>query len=218
MTAGRVQPVVWLFAGLFVGIELLLTLGDIGVLGRDLRWRMYELFAFWDVYFDAAVSGQQVSAQLYWSFVTHAFFHGGLLHLAMNTAVFLALGSHLGRAVGEQAMLALFFGTAIGGALVFGIVADTGFRFIPMVGASGALFGFLGAIKRWEWRYISTHKLPKQRFWRTIGALLLVNVLLSVGLGGGPGVAWEAHLGGFLAGWALAGLMHPRRGYAIGPI
>jgi membrane associated rhomboid family serine protease len=216
--SGGVQPIVWFLAGVFVAVEALLTLGDIGVLAPDLRWRMYELFAFWDIYFDARMSGQEVSNQLYWSFVTHAFFHGGALHLLMNTAVFVALGSHLGRAVGENAMLALFFGSAIGGALAFGLIADTGNSFVPMVGASGGLFGFLGAIKRWEWRYVSTHKLPKQRFWRTMGALALINVLLSIGFGGGPGVAWEAHLGGFVCGWAMAGLSHPRRGYAIGPI
>jgi membrane associated rhomboid family serine protease len=113
----------------------------------------------------------------------------------------------------------LFAGTAVAGALTFGLLADTGMQFVPMVGASGALFGFLGAMKRWEWRYVSAYDLPKRRFWSTILALVAVNVLLTVGLAGaGGGVAWEAHLGGFVAGWLAAGALTPKRGMAIGPI
>lgn len=211
-------PLVWAMAAAFVALEATLTLGDFGVLPRGLRWSVYRHVAFYDIYFEAARSGQNVPLSFYWSFVTHAFFHGGFLHLAMNTAVFMALGAHFCRAVGEGAMLALFFGTAAFGALFFGLIADTGLEFVPMVGASGALFGFLGAMKRWEWRYVTAHALPRRRFWSTIIALAAVNVLLSVGLGDGGGVAWEAHLGGFVGGWFAAGLMTPRRGYAIGPI
>ncbi len=207
-------------AGAFVVIEAVLTASDLGVLPRGLRFAAYRQFAFFELYFEAALSGQEVSAQLIWSFVTHAFFHGGLLHLAMNTAVFVALGSHLCRAVGEGAMLVLFLVTAVAGALTFGLIADTGRQFIPMVGASGALFGFLGAMKRWEWRYVAGADLPKRRFWSTLLALAAVNVLLSIGFGDGEGggVAWEAHLGGFVAGWVAGGLVSPRRGMWIGPI
>ncbi|SDZ89624.1 rhomboid family intramembrane serine protease [Rubrimonas cliftonensis] len=210
-------PIVWAMAAVFVVLETTLTLSDIGVLPRGLRWTVYRYVAFYDIYFEAWRSGQNVPLAFYWSFVSHAFFHGGMLHLAMNTGVFLALGTHLCRAVGERAMLALFLGAAVVGALFFGLVADTGLEFVPMVGASGGLFGFLGAMKRWEWRHVVAHALPRRRFWSTILALTAVNVLLSVSLTGG-GVAWEAHLGGFIGGWLAGGLLTPRRGFAIGPI
>jgi membrane associated rhomboid family serine protease len=217
---GGAPLLVWSMAAAFVAIEAVLTLSDMGVLHRGLRFGLYRQFAFFDIYFEAMTSGQRVPIQFWWSFVTHAFFHGGLLHLLMNTAVFLALGAHMTRAVGEGGMLALFFGTAAAGALAFGLIADTGLQFVPMVGASGALFGFLGCMKRWEWRYVNAYDLPQRRFWSTVLGFAAVNVILSVGLGGGEagGVAWEAHLGGFVAGWVAGGLMQPRRGYAIGPI
>jgi rhomboid protease GluP len=215
---GGAPPIIWGMAGFMVLVELVLAASDAGYLPPGLRYRAYQAFAFHDVLFEAARSGQQVPLGFYASFFTHAFLHGGFAHLLMNTVVFLALGAHLCRAVGERATVLLFLGTAAGGALLFGLVADTGLSFVPMVGCSGALFGFLGAMKRWEWRYVTAHDLPKRRFWSTILALVLINVILSLGALSGASVAWEAHLGGFISGWLAAGAMTPRRGTAIGPI
>jgi rhomboid protease GluP len=216
---GGAPALVWAMAAIFIGIEAILMLSDFGVLPQGLRFRAYRAFAFFDLYFEAWLSGQTPPAQFWYSFITHAFLHGGLLHLGMNTAVFLALGAHMTRAVGEARMVGLFLGSAVAGALAFGLIADTGQQFVPMVGASGAIFGFLGAMKRWEWRYVNAYQLPQRRFWTTIGAFAAINVLISVGAGaGGGGIAWEAHLGGFVAGWVAAGFMQPRRGYAIGPV
>jgi membrane associated rhomboid family serine protease len=211
--------VIWAFAVVFAAIEAALSLGDLGVLPRTLRFHAYGAFAFFDLWFETWLAGARAPPAFWWSFVTHAFLHGGMLHMLMNTAVFLALGAHLCRAVGERATVALFFGAAVGGAVGFGLIADTGREFVPMVGASGAIFGFLGAMKRWEWRYVTAHQLPQRRFWTTVLAFAAVNVVLSAGIGpGGGGVAWEAHLGGFLAGWFAGGRLQPRRGFAIGPI
>ena len=217
MSSGA-PPLVWSLVALIVGIEALLQLSDMGVLPPGLRLWAYQRFAFHDLYFEAARSGQQVPLGFYLSFATHAFLHGGMAHLLMNSVVLLALGAHVSRAVGQVTTLLLFLGTAVCGALLFGLIADTGMSFVPMVGCSGALFGFLGAMKRWEWRYLRANALPKRRFWSTIFALVLINVLLSLASVGGGGVAWEAHLGGFLGGWLAGGATTPRRGAAIGPI
>jgi membrane associated rhomboid family serine protease len=211
--------IIWIMAAIFGGVEAALTASDIGLAPAGLRQTFYAFLAFYDLWFESWRGGHGAPPSLWWSFVTHAFLHGGPMHMAMNTAVFVALGAHLCRAVGELATLLLFFGCAIAGALAFGLIADTGMQFVPMVGASGAIFGFLGAMKRWEWRYVTAYDLPKRRFWGTVLALAAVNVLLGVGFAGmGGGIAWEAHLGGFVAGWLAAGALTPRRGMAIGPI
>ena len=217
MSSGA-PPLVWSLFALIVGIEALLQLSDMGILPPGLRFWAYQRFAFHDLFFEAAQSGQTVPLGFYLSFVTHAFLHGGIAHLLMNAVILLALGAHMSRAVGQWTTLLLFIGTAACGALLFGLIADTGMNFVPMVGCSGALFGFLGAMKRWEWRYVRAYGLPQRRFWTTIGALVLINVLLSLATIGGGGVAWEAHLGGFIGGWLAAGAITPRRGAAIGPI
>lgn len=214
---GGAPATVWAMAAVFLGLEALFQASDIGLLAQGWRWAAYRHFAFFDLWFEAWRTGQPAPAAFYWSFITHAFLHGGLLHVGMNTVVFLALGAHMTRAVGTGWMLAVFAATAVTGALFFGLIADTGPNFVPMVGASGAIFGFLGAMKRWEWAYVWENRLPQTRFWRTMAALFVVNLILSAGVVEG-GVAWEAHLGGFCAGWAIATFLRPRRGTAIGPI
>jgi membrane associated rhomboid family serine protease len=210
---------IWVLAFAFIAIEALLQLSDIGLLTRGLRGWAYDHFAFHAVLFHAIESGQQIPWTLYLTFVTHALLHGGLLHLAMNTAIFLALGAHLGRAVGGPATVLLFLGSVLGGAFAFGLLTVQDQQFIPMVGASGGIFGMLGAMKRWEWRFISRNNLPKRRFWTTVLVFAAINVILSLGSGvAGGGIAWEAHLGGFVAGWLAAGFLNPRHGAWVGPI
>jgi membrane associated rhomboid family serine protease len=88
-----------------------------------------------------------------------------------------------------------------------------------MVGASGGIFGMLGTMKRWEWRFLREHGLPKRRFWTTVIVFALINVVLSFGSGiAGGGIAWEAHLGGFVVGWLAGGFVTPRNGAWVGPI
>lgn len=212
-------PLVWALAGIFVAIELLLYASDTGLIGQGLRRFAYDRFAFFAIVFRALASGQALPLDSYLRFVSHAFLHGGFLHLFMNTAIFLALGAHLGRAVGQGATLLLFLGSAVAGAVGFGLLTSEAQQFVPMVGASGGIFGMLGAMKRWEWRHINRFELPKRRFWTTVIVFVAINVVLSLGAGmGGGGVAWEAHLGGFVAGWLAAGALTPRPGTAIGPI
>lgn len=216
---GGAPTLVWAFAIAFVAIEIVLSLSDTGVLVRGLRPWAYTHFGFFAGRFEAAQSGQLVPLSFYLTFVSHAFLHGGFVHLFMNTAIFLALGAHLGRAVGALATILLFLGTAVGGALAFGLLTPTDQQFIPMVGASGGIFGLFGAMKRWEWRFVTRHGLPRRRFWTTILVLVGINLVLAIGSAGvGGGVAWEAHLGGFIAGWLAAGALTPRPGTSVGPL
>jgi membrane associated rhomboid family serine protease len=215
----NVPDSVWVLAAAFVLIEAVLALSDNGVIVRGLRGWAYDRFAFHAILFHAIETGQQLPWTLYITFLTHAFLHGGFLHLAMNTAIFLALGAHLGRAVGGPATVLLFLGSVLGGAVAFGLLTVQDQQFIPMVGASGGIFGMLGAMKRWEWRFISRNNLPKRRFWTTVLVFAGINVILSLGSGvAGGGIAWEAHLGGFVAGWLAAGFLNPRHGSWVGPI
>lgn len=201
-------PLVWAMATVFVLFELAFQASDAGLLPwGDLRWQIYLRLAFFDILFDGALAGHQVPNWLWSSFFTYAFLHGGMLHLFMNGAIFLALGAVLCRLLGPARFVVLFLVTAAGGAALFGLVAEVDG---PLVGASGVLFGFFGVLKRWEWRWIALTGASSQRFWGTILGLTAINVLLFFAYSDGV-VAWEAHLGGFVAGWLIAPVLAPGR-------
>ena len=205
-------PLVWAFAAIFCLFEGAFALSDAGVLPwPDLRWQVYLYGAFFDIYYEGVMAGQPVPWSFWTSWITHAFLHGGLLHLLMNTVIFLALGGYVARGIGSARFVVLFAVTAVAGALFFAILSDARG---PMVGASGALFGIIGALKFWEWRYIQLTGAPANRFWGTIGGLVLMNVVLAAFLTGEGSLAWEAHLGGFVAGFLVAPLLAP---HAAGP-
>ena len=200
-------PLIWALAAIFCAFEGLFILAEAGILPvEDLRWRVYLLGAFWDVLYEAALAGEAVPFTFWTSWISHAFLHGGLFHLAMNTTVFLALGGYVAHGIGTLRFLVLFLVTAIAGALFFAILSDARG---PMVGASGVLFGLIGALKFWEWRYIQITGAPANRFWGTIIGLVLLNVVLAFFFPGGGDLAWQAHLGGFVGGFLIAPVLAP---------
>ncbi|MEM7090745.1 MAG: rhomboid family intramembrane serine protease [Pseudomonadota bacterium] len=199
---------VWVLAAIIAGIEILFQLADAGILPwPDLRWHGYLLLAFFDPLFEAWLNGEKVPMIAWTGTISHVFAHGGAIHMALNTAAFLALGGMVANVLGPARFAILFLATALGGVLTFAAITD--FRG-PMVGVSGVLFGLIGALKRWEWRYIQIAGAPATQFWRTIIVLIVINVLLGFYFTMGGGLAWEAHLGGFIAGFLVAGPLAPR--------
>lgn len=203
-----VHPLLWGMIAVMAGFELMFWLADEGILPPELgRWPVYLRLAFFDILFDRALAGKGVEPQLLWSLVTHAFLHGNILHLLLNGAAFLGLGHALVQTIGAWRFLVLFVITAAAGAVTFGLLAVTD---APLVGASGALFGMLGTITAWQERALRRMGRSRAMIWKRILGLALLNLVLAVGLGGW--LAWQAHLGGWVAGWLLAYAMPPRRG------
>ncbi|MGR3716209.1 MAG: rhomboid family intramembrane serine protease [Thermohalobaculum sp.] len=203
-----VHPILWIMIAVMIGFELLFAAADAGLAPEGLgRWPVYLRLAFFDLLFEHARSGNGVEPELVWSFLTHAFLHGGWLHLGMNGAAFLGLGHALVRMIGIGRFLVIFAVTAIAGALTFGLVAETNG---PLVGASGAIFGLFAVLTAWQERALRRAGRSRAMIWRRIGGLVVLNAALAFGLGGL--LAWQAHLGGWVAGWLLAGVFWPQRG------
>lgn len=203
-----VHPALWIMITVMIGFEVLFTAVDAGWLPEGLgRWPVYLQLAFFDLVFEYARAGNGVEPQLIWSLLTHAFLHGSWLHLAMNGAAFLGLGHALVQAVGIGRFVSIFVVCAVVGALTFGLIAQTNG---PMVGASGAIFGMLAVLTAWQERVLRVARLSRAMIWKRIGALVAVNAALAFGMGGL--LAWEAHLGGWVAGWLMAIVIRPRSG------
>ncbi len=199
--APRLAPVVLGLIVLCTGIELILMAADAGLIGTPL-WRglAYQNGAFW-----AGLLHNwrpNYAAQPWLMFATYAFLHSGFWHLAGNMMTLVVLGEIVVARVGQAGFAALYAVSAIGGGLGFGLLTASP---QPMVGASGALFGLAGAWQYWEWSDRRRAGRSRWPVWRTIGGLVLLNGVLWLALSGM--LAWETHLGGFLAGWAGAALL-----------
>jgi membrane associated rhomboid family serine protease len=177
-------------------IEVVLSLADAGILfDPSLRSRAYLLGAFWTILLHGA--GPVYEAQPVVMFVSHALLHGSLLHMVMNVTILLALGRFTSDRYGPGVVLPVFFLGAIAGGAAYGLLATSE---SPMVGASGAVFAYLGVWIAWDWRRHRARGLSTGPVMRRVLVLVVLNLLTFVGLQGY--LAWEAHLGGFLAGLA----------------
>lgn len=197
-----VHPVVWGFVLVLVAVELVLKLGDAGVIPA-LRPLAYGLFAVGAIPPAAAIAVPGAWPWFLAGLVGHAFLHVGWLHLTLNAIGLLCLGHVVQTQSGTAAFLAISFATAVAGAVFFLVLADHA----TMIGASGVVFGLLGAVLRQRRKPIA--------LWRVLLVLALLS--LPADLIFDAAVAWQAHLGGFLAGWVL-GRVFPVRRRIIHPL
>jgi len=185
-------------------IELGLTLSDYGILlPAHLRQVTYEYGAFWPGLLTTWEPNYRFQSSL--MFVTYSFLHSGPLHLGVNMVTLYSLGRAVGQRTGLWGFVAVYSISLLGGAASYGWLAKA---FVPMVGASGALFGLAGAVLAWE--YVDRFTL-RERLWPVARAVLILaglNVLLWYAMAGQ--LAWQTHLGGFVAGWIAALLVDPR--------
>ncbi len=198
------EPLPWsikYLAGVLVAVELLLSASDAGLLPNPyLRQSAFLYGAIWP---DLAQGngGGLYPGQRYVMLLSHSFLHGGLTHMAMNTVIVLALGKRLGLALGNARLLLVYGVSAVvGGALYLALTPSSA----PMIGASGAAFGLFGVWKYLEFIARRRAHLSLMPIWQFIGVMVALNVLMWLMLDGG--LAWEAHLGGFIAGGAMGAL------------
>lgn len=166
-----------------------------------------------------------------WTFVSYAFLHGDAIHLAVNLIWFLAFGSAVAWRFGALRFLAFSAVTAAAGAAAhlyffYGDVA-------PLVGASAAISGAMAAAVRFAfeaggplgpWRNSGPEAFrvpasPLTRSLRNPQVLVFLGVWFGLNLLFGltnamtnlseGSVAWQAHIGGFLAGLLLFPLFDP---------
>jgi membrane associated rhomboid family serine protease len=130
-----------------------------------------------------------------WRMATAIFLHGGILHLLMNAWALWIFGPIVERELGRMRFLLIFLTTG-----VFASAASYAFASQPVqvsVGASGAIFGVVGAFVSYNYRHREL-ALAAARL-RGLVPFLILNLFLSITF---PLIDWRAHLGGFVAGLA----------------
>jgi membrane associated rhomboid family serine protease len=166
-----------------------------------------------------------------WTFITYAFLHGDSVHLIVNLVWFLAFGSAVAWRFGGGRFLAFFAATAAAGAAAH-LFTHWG-EFAPLVGASAAISGAMAASMRFAFeaggplgflrdRSARSYRVPAAPLAQALrnpqvlvflGVWFLINVGFGLGsapeLFGSGTIAWEAHIGGLLAGLLLFALFDP---------
>ncbi|SNZ07972.1 Membrane associated serine protease, rhomboid family [Persephonella hydrogeniphila] len=149
--------------------------------------------------------------------ITAMFLHGGFAHLFGNMLFLWIFGNNVEDALGRFKFIIFYLISGFGAAITQSVISlVAGNPFIPMIGASGAISGILAAyIKLYPEAKIITF-IPPFFFilfalpaWFFIGYWFFIQVLFAMvtppGIGG---VAWYAHIGGFITGWFLIDLMY----------
>ena len=166
----------------------------------------------------AALTGQGPFVEGLLPVVTSMFLHAGFLHLIGNMWFLWIFGDNVEGALGHFRFLLFYLGTGVFATTVH-FLTEPGSQ-IPLVGASGAIAGVMGAYLVQFPTSRVTVLLPLVIIWTTVQlpafVMLLYWLTIQVvngmaGASGGGGVAWWAHVGGFVAGAALGRLLDRRQ-------
>lgn len=126
----------------------------------------------------------------WWQAITYGFMHVDVLHIAFNCLALWVLGPALEQVFGRTRFLAIYFVSILaGGATILWFAG----AYTPTLGASGGVFGLLGAMLVLTWKVGGDL--------RGLGALLAINVVITLLV---PNISWQGHLGGFVGGLAVA--------------
>jgi len=191
---------------------------NILVFFHQFRLPSVDLQAF--VYAYGAVPVEITNGQGYFSLLTSMFLHGGLLHLLSNLLYLYIFGDNVEGVMGHGRYLFFYILSGIGAAALH--IAIEPQSMVPMVGASGAISGVLGAylvkfprarilILFWIIFFVNTVRVPAifvLGFWFF---MQLTSGISSLGMESGGGVAWFAHIGGFIVGLVLVVFFQKRR-------
>ncbi len=138
----------------------------------------------------------------WWRIISSMFLHIGFLHLFMNMFAIYYIGAIVERTFGSWRFFLIYMLSGIGGGL-----ASFAFTANVAAGASGALYGLIGALLFFGINY-------KQIFFQTLGKglifIIAINLIFSFMV---PQIDAGAHIGGLITGFIAAGIVHlPNRG------
>jgi membrane associated rhomboid family serine protease len=198
---------------------------------RALVWSLAFVPARYDTsaFTDGILPGG-VGAQL-WTFFSYALLHADWTHFGFNAVWLLAFASPVARRFGTVRFLLFFAVTIAAGALAY-LLAHAG-AMAPMIGASAGISGMMGAAARfafqpggaldmWHRDRQNADRVPaasltaalrNPRVVTFVGVWFGMNLLFGLGsipfVGENQSIAWEAHVGGFLAGLLLFSAFDP---------
>lgn len=210
--------VVWLLALPMIGLELVLSLADRGLIGGagGIGWRAQALsrLAFSPDYWRQSLEVGTLDAEGLLRLVSYAFVHGSTSHALFGVVLLLALGKFVGEVFRFWAVLAVFVAATVAGALAMAAVPAV---HQALFGAFAGVYGLIGAFTFLIWMKLAGTGVSQYRAFSLIGFLLVAQLIFGVVtsvLNVGQGFlavdwSWIADLAGFGAGFAVSFLVSP---------
>ena len=127
-----------------------------------------------------------------WRILTSAFLHVGLIHLVVNMYSLAIIGTQVETFIGKWKFLFIYFISAIGGNLLSLVFSQAN---VVSVGASGSLFGLMGALLYFGYHY---RLYLSEAIRNQIIPIILINLLIGFIV---PGIDNVAHIGGLIGGY-----------------
>jgi rhomboid protease GluP len=186
-------------------LALLVTIGVVFLGELAIRSPAGESFL---LYYGAS-SAETVLAGQYWRLLTATFLHAGWMHLLFNGWALFQLGSLVETLFGSKRFAAIYFASGLGGSVVSVAWDLISGRDVPSVGASGAIFGLLGALIAFLARHRDRLTPPARSL---LGQLLFwaaLNIVFGFTM---PMIDNAGHLGGMAVGLVCGAMIRvPRR-------
>ena len=200
-------PVVWVLFLILMGIEIVFTLGEQGIIGgaRSVGWRLGAIsnFGFSGVAFDWMIkSGQMPFAHVIRCF-SYMFLHSSFTAAIFSGVILLAMGKLVGEVMGQLAVIILFVFSGVFGVVIFGLLTDQAW----LIGAYPSVYGLIGAYTFLLWQRVAGQGMQQLTAFRLIG--FLMGIQLIFGIFFVTGQDWVAELAGFICGFALSVIVMP---------
>lgn len=199
---------VWLLALPVIASEAVFGLGQLGLIGGaqgvGLRLSGMQLAAYAPEMVQRMWQVGVIDWDQLYRLVSFSFVHASLTHALLVLAFTLALGNLVAREFRPWAVIVLFLGSAIGGALVYTVAMSLlPGRPAPLIGGYPAVYGLVGAFTFLLWTRLAAANANRMRAFTLIGMLLLFQLVFGIFFGN-AGYGWIAELAGFVVGFGLS--------------
>lgn len=200
-------PVVWVLFLILMGIEVVFTLGEQGIVGgaRAVGWRLGAIsdYGFSGVAFDWMVKNGQMPFEYVIRCFSYMFLHGSFTAAIFSGVILLAMGKLVGEVMGQLAVIILFFFSGVFGVVIFGLLTDQAW----LIGAYPSVYGLIGAYTFLLWQRVAGQGMQQLTAFRLIG--FLMGIQLIFGIFFVTGQDWVAELAGFICGFSLSVIVMP---------
>ena len=206
-----VNPLPPVVVGLFlvlVLVEAAFMLGARGIIGGPgaIGWRASAMqdYGFSPALFHWMLETGQFPLDHLKRLVTYPFVHGTFTHALFAGVILLAMGKFVGEVFRQWAVLVVFFGSAIGAALIYGLVPA---ERPLLIGAFPGVYGLIGGFTYLMWLRLGEMGANQLRAFSLIGVLMGIQLLFGL-LFGGDGM-WVADAAGFACGFLISFVVSP---------